>query len=111
MTAGLSLWLLAFAPPPGQGGQGGSMPMWAQLFPLLLMLVVFFLIVILPQQRKAKQHQQLLGSLKAGDKVVTSSGIVGTVVNVGDRHVTLRSEDAKLEILKSAVSEITERKA
>jgi preprotein translocase subunit YajC len=70
-----------------------------------------YLLLILPQQRKAKQHAQLLKALKAGDKVVTSSGIVGVVVSVRDHQVTLRSEDAKLEMLKSSIQEVLERKA
>ncbi|MHB8524378.1 MAG: preprotein translocase subunit YajC, partial [Limisphaerales bacterium] len=65
----------------------------------------------LPQQRKAKEHTQLLKSLKAGDKVVTSGGVLGVVITVKDRSVSIRSADAKLEVLKSSVSEITERAA
>ena len=48
-------------------------------------------------------------SIKAGDKVTTSSGIIGIVVTVKDRSVSIRSADTKLEVLKSAISEITER--
>ncbi|HMO65427.1 MAG TPA: preprotein translocase subunit YajC [Verrucomicrobiota bacterium] len=58
-----------------------------------------------------KAHRELLKTLKPGDKVVTSSGLCGTVVSVADARITLRSEDSKLEVLKSAVTEITERKA
>lgn len=109
-TAFLSWALLAFAPPTQPGTQSTA-PGWVQLVPFLLLLVVMYLVMILPQQKKAKQHASLLGSLKAGDKVVTSSGIVGVVVSIRDQHVTIRSEDTKLELLKSAIQDVTERKA
>jgi len=82
------------------------------LVPFILLFVVMYLLLILPQQRKAKQHAALLKSLKPGDKVITSSGIVGIVVSIREPHyVTLRSEDTKLEVLKSSIQDITERKA
>lgn len=104
------LWRLLFAmgPSSGQNGQSTA-PFWVQMFPLVLMIVVFYFIFIVPQQKKAKQHDQLVKTLKAGDKVVTSSGILGVVIAVKDRTVSIRSADTKLEILKSAVSEVTER--
>ncbi|MDB6016114.1 MAG: preprotein translocase subunit YajC [Pedosphaera sp.] len=77
--------------------------------PIGLMIVVFYFIMIRPQAKKAKAHAALLNTLRPGDKVITSSGIVGTVVSVKDKSVALRSAETKLEVLKSAVSEITER--
>ncbi len=98
---------LAFAP-PAQSGQS-SAPAWAGFVPMILLVVVFYFVLIRPQQRKAKEHAQLLKAIKPGDKVVTSAGILGTVVTVREKSLTLRSADAKLEITKSAVAEITER--
>ena len=79
------------------------------MVPLLVMLFVFYFIFIRPQQRKAREHDLLIKTIRTGDKVLTSSGILGTVVGVKDRSVSIRSADAKLEVLKSAVTEITER--
>ena len=79
------------------------------LFPLFLMLFALYFAIIRPQQKRQKAHEQLLKSLKAGDKVNTTSGIVGVVVGVKDKTVSIRSADTKIEVLKSAVSEITER--
>lgn len=81
------------------------------MVPFLLIFVVMYLVMIRPQQRKAKEHAALLKSLKAGDKVVVSSGIVGIVVSIRDHHVTIRSDDSKLEVLKSSIQDVTERKA
>ena len=71
--------------------------------------VLFYLFMIRPQQKKAKQHQELLKQVKAGDKIVTSSGIIGTVVTVKEKSISLRSADTKLEVLKSAITEVTDR--
>ena len=79
--------------------------------PLAFLCVIFYFILIRPQQKKAKEQAELIKALRPGDKVLTSSGILGVVVGVKDKSVSIRSADAKLEILKSAVTEITERAA
>lgn len=76
---------------------------------MIFMFVIIYVVMIRPQQKKAKQHTELLKTLKPGDKVVTSGGILGVIVSVKEKSVSLRSSDTKLEVLKSAVSEITER--
>jgi preprotein translocase subunit YajC len=76
--------------------------------PMILLVIVFYFILIRPQQQRAKQQVKLIASLKSGDKVVTSSGIVGVVITVKDRTVSLRSADAKMEVTKSSVTEILE---
>ena len=75
---------------------------------MILLVIVFYFILIRPQQQRAKQQVKLIASLKSGDKVVTSSGIVGVVITVKDRTVSLRSADAKMEVTKSSVTEILE---
>ena len=71
--------------------------------------VVFYFLLIRPQRVRAKQQDSLLKNLKSNDRVVTSSGIVGIVISVKEKSVTLRSADSKLEVLKSAVTEITDK--
>jgi preprotein translocase subunit YajC len=103
--------VLAQGPTPTQSGGPGqpTMPLWANLFPLVLLIVVFYFALIRPQQKKAKEHTELLKTVKTGDKVVTSGGIIGMVVGVKEKSLSIRSADTKLEILKSAVSEIVEK--
>ena len=79
------------------------------LLPMMLVIVIFYLILIRPQQKKAKELETMIKSLKPGDKVVAGGGIVGVVVSVKDRTVCIRSEDAKFEVLKTAVTDITDR--
>ncbi len=109
----------ATATPPaatGQAGSSGAQPLTPtqQLFgsPLILivlMVVMMYFMMIRPQSQRAKQQAKLIESLKSGDKVVTTSGIVGVVVTVKDKTVSLRSSDAKMELTKSSVVEILER--
>ena len=94
-------------PPPS--GQQSTQPFWVQMVPILLILVIFYIALIRPQQRRAKQHETLMKGLRSGDKVVLTGGIVATIISVKDKTLSVRSADAKLEVLKSAVTEITER--
>ena len=73
------------------------------------MVVVFYFALIRPQQKKAKAQAELLKAVKPGDKIVTTSGILGTVITVKEKAISIRSADSKFEITKSAVAEIIER--
>ncbi len=77
---------------------------------MILLVVVFYFILIRPQQQRAKQQRKLLEALKAGDRVMTVSGIVGVVMAVKDKavppSVSIRSADAKFEVTKASVTEI-----
>ncbi len=100
--------LLAMMGPTPQPGQPQP-PMWTTLFPMVLLVVVFYVAIIRPQQKKTKQHAEMLKTLRAGDKIVTTGGVVAVVVTVKDKTAMVRSADSKFEITKSAVAEITER--
>jgi preprotein translocase subunit YajC len=73
---------------------------------VVLVGVMMYFLMIRPQQQRAKQQTKLLSALKSGDKVITSAGIVGTVITVREKTVTLRSADAKFEVTKASVTEI-----
>ena len=96
--------ILAQATPAGGPAQN---PIMAFL-PMVMLFVEFYMILIRPQQKRAKELAKLVESVKSGDKVVTSSGIVGVVLTVKDKFVTLRSADAKFEVTKGSISEIIE---
>jgi preprotein translocase subunit YajC len=93
--------LLGLAPPPE-----GQQPGLIQYVPFLLIIVVFYFVLFAPMRRKQKKHNEMLAALKAGDRVVTSGGIFGTVVGVTDSIIQLRIADqVKIEISKSAVAD------
>ena len=94
------------APAASPIGAQPQQPVWMTFAPMILLVVVFYFILIRPQQQRAKQQAKLIAALKAGDKVVTASGIVGVVTSVKDRTVAIRSADAKMEVTKSSVTEI-----
>jgi preprotein translocase subunit YajC len=76
---------------------------------LAVFMVLMWVVMIAPQRKKAKEQEAMLGAMKNGDKIVTSSGIVGVVLSIKDKTVSIRSAESKLEVLKSAVTEVTER--
>jgi preprotein translocase subunit YajC len=98
----------AFSNP--QSGEG-SPSLLVSFIPILLIFIIFYLLLILPQQKKQKQHQSMLNALRKGDRVVTNAGIYGTVQDVKETMVVLKiAEDVKIEIVKSAVAAVVERR-
>ena len=100
--------LLMFFMGGGTGGaeQGGGslLATWGMLIPLFL---IMYLLLIRPQRKRQKEHDKLLKDLKKGDRVVTSSGMFGTVFAINEEKniVVLRlTEEVKVEILKSAIA-------
>ena len=74
--------------------------------PILLIFGIFYFLLFLPMQRQRKQTAKMLAALQTGDNVVTSGGIVGTIVAVDSDTVVLRvkPDNIKLQITRSAVS-------
>ena len=78
-----------------------------QFAPILLIFAVMYLLMIRPQQQRQKQMDTMLKALKKGDRVVTTGGMLGTVVGVEDAKVVLRiSEDVKAEFTKAAIVQV-----
>lgn len=90
---------------PGDGGvqTPGGTDMLMQFLPLILMFVIFWFLLIRPQQKRAKAHKQMLSELKSGDEVVTSSGIIGKILEIDDERVLLESAGSKIRIARSAI--------
>ena len=78
------------------------------LLPLLL-IPVLYLLMIRPQQKRQKQWQEMLKSIKSGDRVTTAGGIRGIVLSIKDDSVILRGapDGLKLEIAKNAIASVT----
>lgn len=81
------------------------------MVPLLVLIFVFYFILIRPQAKQAKQQEEMRKGIQKGDRVVTSGGVVGTVVSIreNDNSLVIRSDETKLEVLKSAVSSVSEK--
>jgi preprotein translocase subunit YajC len=86
-----------------QGGLGGL----TQLLPIFLIIAVFYFLLIRPQQRRQKQLQETVASLKIGDRVITTGGIIGVITTIRETSFLIRSADKSiLEIARSAIADI-----
>jgi len=86
----------------GLGALGGFIPM-------LLIIGVFYMLLIRPQQKRQRELQQTISELKAGDRIVTTGGLIGVITTVRDTSFLIRSADKSiLEIARSAVAGIAE---
>lgn len=83
---------------------GGS---FAPLLMMVVFIVIFYFLLIRPQQKKAKEHQAMLAKIAAGDEVVTSGGILGKVVEVGDSFATVEIADGvRIKVQKLQISSL-----
>jgi preprotein translocase subunit YajC len=83
-------------------------PATGTLFMLVAMGGIFYFLVFMPMQRQKKQQAQMLASLEAGSEILTTGGIVGTIVNIsGDMLVVrVKPDNIKLQIARSAVASV-----
>ena len=98
--------MFAFASPQGDGGNPLMM-----FIPIVMVFVVFWLLLIRPQQKKQKQHQKMISELRKGDKIGTNGGLSGTISDAKEHVVVLRiAENVKVEVVKSAIATVIEKK-
>ena len=79
------------------------------LLPIIFVMVIFYFLLIRPQQKRAKQHKEMLAAIRRGDKIVTSGGLMGTVVKVVDDTDTVEVEiakDVKVSVVRAMVADI-----
>lgn len=92
-----------------QDGGAGAPTDLNFIFLIGFMVLFFWLFILGPQRREAQEKQKLLASLKKNDKVLTTAGFYGKIVNIKDDEVTLLVDDqnkVKLRVLKSAVARV-----
>jgi preprotein translocase subunit YajC len=107
------MWSDAFAQATGAAGAAKpSDPRLALLLQILQFVPIFviiYLLLIRPQQQRQKKLEDLVKKLKKGDRVLTTGGIIGTVVGVDDTRAVLRiSDEVKVEFAKTAVVQVLE---
>ena len=96
-------WLLV----AGSPGKGGSPNPLLSMAPFVLIFVLFYMLFIVPKQKEQKKHDQMLRSLKKGDKVLTSGGMYGTVVGVKENVVVLKiADNVKAEFQLGSVQSV-----
>ena len=84
---------------------------FAQFIPLILIFVIFYFFLIRPQQKKVKDHKAMVATLKRGDEVVTSGGIVGKVERIlgNDNVDVLISENVTVQIVQSTIQSLIKK--
>ncbi|HPZ18189.1 MAG TPA: preprotein translocase subunit YajC [Fervidobacterium sp.] len=109
---------LIFAGAPDTGAAGTTAATGSSggaLIQMLIMLLLFFammyFLVILPQRRKEKEFKQMLESLKRGDNVITTGGVVGKIIDIKKDTVKIKSANStELEIHKAYVAKVLKEK-
>jgi len=81
--------------------------MISALIPFVIIFVIFYFLIIMPSRKKQKQHQEMIGSLKGGERVVTSGGIFGTVTRVMEDRIEIDvAKNTKIQITKTSISAV-----
>jgi preprotein translocase subunit YajC len=94
----------------GQTAGGAAQPnMLVSLLPFVVIFVIFYLLIILPARKKQKQHQNLIASLKGGERVVTAGGIYGTVNRVMDDRFEIQVDaNTRIQVAKGSISGVVD---
>ena len=91
----------------GTGSQGGG---FGTFLPLIIMFAIFYFLLIRPQQKKAKQHRELLSSLKKGDRVVSGGGLHGTVTGLTDDLVTMEiAPKIRVKVSRGSIGGVSQK--
>lgn len=95
----------AFAMGGKAGAAGGAAGGFTAFVPLILMFVIFYFLLIRPQQKKTKEHHKMIDNIKKGDRVITSGGIHGTIVSLGDTSVSIEiAEKVKIKLSRGNIA-------
>ncbi len=97
------------APAAAEGGEAASgSPL--QFMPIILMVAIFYFVMIRPQRRREKERKAMISAVKTGERVLLTSGIIGEIASVKEKTLLVQiAEKTKIEVLKSAVSQIIEK--
>jgi preprotein translocase subunit YajC len=91
--------LVAMAP-TGQSTQS----VWVSLIPFALMIGIFYVLVLLPMRRRQRKVQEFQAGLKVGDRVITTSGIYGSITKLDERSVQVQIADkVRIEVARAAI--------
>ena len=115
MTSSTSYFLL-------QAAGGGPSPLFQLGIQFELILAIFYFLMIRPQQKQRRLHEESLKSLKKGDEIVTTGGIVGQVIHIRetmkgteptksmDDHVTIKSGESRLVVERGRIARVVSAK-
>ena len=97
--------LISIAHAQGAAAQGGAESTLLNVLPLVVMFVILWLVMIRPQMKRQKEARAMIAALAKGDEVVTSGGLVGRVVRLGENYLHLEiAQKVEVQVQRSAVS-------
>lgn len=98
-----SLLLLQSAAPASPGGSFAT-----GLIPIVLMIAIFYFLVFMPMRKQQSKQKEMIKALQNGQTVLTSGGIIGTIIAVNDDTLILRikPDNLKIQVARSAVTSI-----
>jgi preprotein translocase subunit YajC len=80
-------------------------PMMSQMLFIGIIAVIFYLLIFMPMRKRQKKTEEMISSIKNGDRVITSSGIYGVVAGVKDKTFIIKIADqVKIEVAKNAIA-------
>jgi preprotein translocase subunit YajC len=102
------MWSDAFAQAPAGGPEPNpTIALLLQLGYFLPIFLIIYLLIIHPQRKRQKEMEKMLAAVKKGDRVVTTGGIIGTVVGVDSNKAVLKiGDDTKVEFTKSSIVQV-----
>jgi preprotein translocase subunit YajC len=83
----------------------------AFLIQLVAIIAIFYFILVVPHRREQKRHREMIAALKKGDEVVTTGGLIGEIVQLGDERITVKSGEARLVIERARVARLASEPA
>ena len=102
---------IAMAAPAGANGQAGQTSPGFTVGWMVFMVAIFYFVMIRPQRRREKERKAMIETVKSGARVLLTSGIIGEIATVKEKTLLVRiAENTKIEVLKSAVSQVLEEK-
>jgi preprotein translocase subunit YajC len=104
------MWLegIAYAQEAGKSAGAGQQVIFTTVIPLVFLFGIFYFLLIRPQAKKASDLQKMLAALKRNDEVVTTGGLIGKVVELGDRVVTLEiAQNVRVRVERAQIGAIS----
>ena len=100
-----------FVTPAFAQAAGGASSAFSSFVPLILIFAIMYFLMIRPQQKKAKQHKAMIDSLRRGDQVVTSGGVLGKVSKVSDDGIVEIeiAEGVKVRVMRATIAQVLNR--
>lgn len=101
-----AMLIMSSCAPPGSGGESSGSAI-ASFIPFILIFVLFYFLILRPQQKQNRQRQEMLKNVKRGDRVLSSGGIYGKVVNVNENDLTVEiAKGINVQMTRSGISSI-----